>query len=324
MKIILRFEASHKVGLGHLYRCLALAKEIQKRGHDPILATKIYPETAEALMSCGYEVISLKPTGTLEEETNAIRDSNADAIVVDMLDTTQDYMKGLKDKCRFLLTIDNNGDGAKVADKVVNVLYNKIAGDNVINDFSYAMLRPQFAELNQTERGISPAVQQVLVLQGGADTHGLMPKIINALDGSDFQIIAITGSASKTIIEQKKGLKVFRNVENIEDFMLNADMAISAAGMSLLELLCVGTPSIAVCAERFEEETAQKLESLDATINLGFGGDVSEEEIRNAVESLASDFERRKSMSLTGKNIVDGKGSEKTVNIIEEGLNSRR
>lgn len=344
MKVAIRTDGSHIIGFGHLYRCLALAGELLKRGHVPVLVTKIFPETSEALMSCGFDIVPLKPECAEDEEINGILSVGADVIIVDILDTSQNYMKYLKQKCKFLLSIDDNGPGAHVADKVVNILYSRISGPNVISDLSYAMLREQFVRA-QKGRDINPSAKKILVMQGAADTRGIMDYALEKMEagnynidvpvlaqgkmlghatapaeGGEYEVTVIAGPAFRKIPEARKGVRILQHVENIHGLMLGADIAITAAGMSLLELLCLGTPTITLCAERFEEETAQRLEDLGATINLGFGPYIQPHTIRNAVESLAKDFEKRERMREIGQKLVDGKGAQRVADLIEDGI----
>ena len=99
--------------------------------------------------------------------------------------------------------------------------------------------------------------------------------------------------------------------------MINHDIAVTAAGNTILELACIGIPSVIVCGERFENETAEILAKKHFGINLGFGGDVSEEKISNTVKRLMLNFDLRAKMSSTGKNLVDGKGAMRIVTLLE-------
>ena len=76
--------------------------------------------------------------------------------------------------------------------------------------------------------------------------------------------------------------------------MRSADLAICSAGLTLFELACLGTPVVVICAEIFEEETAQYMEKNGFGINLGFGERVPKFAKRYAdVRSLAVEGTRK-------------------------------
>ena len=79
-------------------------------------------------------------------------------------------------------------------------------------------------------------------------------------------------------------------------------------GMTLLELACVGIPSLIICGERFEIETAKLLEKYGFGKNLGFGKNVSTKKLNSEISAIINDFNTRKSMKLCGQKLIDGNG----------------
>jgi spore coat polysaccharide biosynthesis predicted glycosyltransferase SpsG len=163
------------------------------------------------------------------------------------------------------------------------------------------------------------------VTQGGSDTHGLTPKIVRALDGiaEDPAMTIVVGPAYRHHVELEAALRdhrlhvdVRRNVADMTPLMLDADLAITAGGITMLELACVGTPMIAVCGDWFEEETAARVAAAGAALNLGFGGAVTEDDISRAVDVLAADADRRSRMSEAGKRLVDGRGAARLAALV--------
>ena len=94
-----------------------------------------------------------------------------------------------------------------------------------------------------------------------------------------------------------------------------ADLAITAAGNTLLELANLGIPSLVICAERFENETAHHMETLGFGKNLGFGGDLSIEKITLEIRKIIQNYKFRKKMNLLGPRIIDGNGIKRVEKI---------
>mgnify|MGYP004004219431 CR=1 FL=1 len=99
----------------------------------------------------------------------------------------------------------------------------------------------------------------------------------------------------------------------------NYDLAFTAAGNTVLEVAYLGIPSIIVCAEKFENETAEFIEKIGFGINLGFGKNLPIEKITKTVKSLMNDYELRKTMNRVGKSLIDGNGTERIYNVIVNG-----
>jgi spore coat polysaccharide biosynthesis predicted glycosyltransferase SpsG len=103
-----------------------------------------------------------------------------------------------------------------------------------------------------------------------------------------------------------------------------ADLAITAGGLTMFELACVGTPSIVVCGEPFEVEPGIRLDKAGAVVSLGFGGGVDYAKLPDLVDDLSNGVEVRRRMSARGKESVDGRGCERTVGLIRERLEQAR
>ena len=58
-----------------------------------------------------------------------------------------------------------------------------------------------------------------------------------------------------------------------------------------------------------QKEIAEELEKEGVVVNLGWHKDVTEMDIRDAVQNLLADSDKRRSMGLKGKMMVDGNGT---------------
>ena len=142
---------------------------------------------------------------------------------------------------------------------------------------------------------------------------------------SSFKITVVTGASfecgttlKKILLKNTKQIQILHNISNMYDVMKNHDLAVTAAGNTLLELACIGVPSVIVCGERFEIETAKIMERNHFGINLGFGKDVSIKKISNEVNNLILNYNLRLKMSSNGKKLVDGNGSKRIVSLLED------
>ena len=277
LKLVFRTEGSHKQGMGDIFGSIALAEAFQKETSAILFLVKDNRETKNVLHDKGF---TFQVADKLDEEIDILSEYQPDVVIINKLDNPPDYIKILKQHASLLVTIDDAGEGAKYADLNLKVLY-PVEGS--ISDPSYITVRKEFLNARQQECKIRQTVSKVLVTQGGSDTHGFTPKSLSAIDkvGNDFSVVIVIGPAFKhhkeldnVLAGMKKTVDVLHNVKNFSELMLEMDLAITAGGITMFELACLGVPSIVVCGERFEVATAERLESYGVVLNLVFGYDL--------------------------------------------------
>lgn len=320
MRAVIRTEASHAQGMGDLVSSLALARALQRRGHEVFFAVSPTEAALSLLAEHGQEPIAVT---SLDEEIAAVSRLTPEIVIVNKLSSPVEELSALKEKTAFLVTMEDTGPGAERADLRVNVLY---PIPNAITDLSYFTLRDEVLR----QRGAPPIVRaepnELLVMQGGADTYGFLPKIVRALEGVAFsgRITVVAGPAFQhhdALAEAQK--RSSKNVEvvfappSLPEMMRRADLAITAAGLTVFELLCLGIPSVVVAAERFEVGTAERLAALGALVSLGFGGDLEEAQIARATSALLADRAERERLSRRGYDLCDGRGCERLADLLE-------
>ena len=127
------------------------------------------------------------------------------------------------------------------------------------NNFKYAIINKEFSKNTTTKT--EKIVKKIIVLQGGSDTYCFTPKIIDSFNliKKDLEISVIIGESfncwkklEQSISKSNKKINVLHNVKNLSKILKKYDLAITAGGMTSLELACVGIPSIIICGEKFE------------------------------------------------------------------------
>lgn len=338
IKIFVRVDGSHKRGMGHIYRQILLAKEFQKFTKNILFITKNYQVAIDLILENGFEIIKTLPKHISKKDeikclSKLIDDHKPHIVIVDVLKTEKNYVLSIKRKNNLLVTFDNTGYGAYHSNIVFNVLYQNISRkkpkDSNVRLYQgeeYIILNPV---LSSKKKEIKREVENILITQGGSDTHGFTIKILEAIDEiiDNFNFLVVVGPAFKHkkelnsfLSKAKKKYVVKHNVKNMAKLMEETDIAITAAGTTLYELLCAGVPSIVICNEKFEEETADRFYTQKLVVNLGFGGNVKRKEILHSLENLVKDYTLRENMSSMGKRKIDGKGIERIRKILLSGL----
>jgi spore coat polysaccharide biosynthesis predicted glycosyltransferase SpsG len=321
LKIIIVTSGNHKIGMGHIFRCLNLAENLNKEKHEIIFLTnnKFSKNIISEKNNCKY----YRKLNT-KNMRNFLKTFTPEIIILDKLNETKSNIQFLQTFCP-IVAIDYTGKNKEKINYGINILYHKTGiKKNSISNFNYAVLNKNF--LKKKKSSISKQVKSIIVLQGGSDTYCFTPKIVRALNkiDKDFKITIVLGPSFKCwsklnniLNNSNKSIQVFHDTKNISMLMHHSDLAITAGGNTLLELAYLGIPSIVVCAEKFEIETAKLMQKKNFGINLGFGRNLSSSKIQSCLITMIDDYKLRKKMNKTGPLLVDGKGNQRILKYIE-------
>lgn len=322
MRILILVDGNHKIGLGHVYRSLNLAKFLKNQKHEVFIFTK--DNIAKNIIS---KTVHCKFYRNLcnEKIIKFLDEFCPDITIVDKLNETKKNLMILRKLNTKIIAIDYTGKHKELFHYGINYMYPKTGiSNNSYSGFQYSIINENF--LNYTKKKILKNAKSILVLQGGADTYCFTPKIIKALNeiNSNFRISVVLGPSFKcwsklnyVLKKCRNPVKIYHNVKNMAPIMKQADLAITAAGHTLLELAHLGIPSLVICAEEFENETANLMEKNGFGKNLGFGRKVTTSKIKSNVNNILADYDTRKKMNKIGSSLIDGKGTERIAKILQ-------
>jgi spore coat polysaccharide biosynthesis predicted glycosyltransferase SpsG len=304
--------------MGDVMGSLALADAFSRRGDEALFLVS----GGEAVGAIERKLYPLRIVGSVEQEFAALESYRPDAVIVNKLRSAPEYIAALKKHARLTVTIDDAGPAAVVADLAVNPLYD---APGAVTGSEFVSLREEFVAVHASPKEIRASATRVLVMQGGSDTRGFLPRIVRAVAASVARphVTVVVGPAFRHQRELTDAVKaaglnieVLHSPPDIVSVMAQADLAMTAGGLTMFELCAVGTPSIVVCAERFEEETASRMARRGAVVHLGFGDDLDYVRVTSAVDALVEDVAARRRMSDTGKALVDGRGGDRVAQLV--------
>ena len=184
----------------------------------------------------------------------------------------------------------------------------------------YALLKPEFrlrrnASLNRRKQA---QLKQILVFLGGVDRDNMTSKVLDGLAMAalpvDSEITVVLGPTApwknsiKALIEKMPvPTKLLVGVKDMADLMLDADLAIGAAGSSSLERCCLGLPSLMVVVADNQTSIARELERSNAVKLLSTDPTELNNLICNFFQSKVLTYELEK-MSAASANILNGDG----------------
>ena len=326
-RIVLRADGGAGLGLGHLYRALALSAHLGQ--HDCVIMTRCdgpFSPGARFLEDSMPNVVSLDDEGEFFERLEGF---SPDIVMLDVLDTTEDYILEVRRHAAFVVSFEDLGPGTIHSDIVVNDLYNDpYPQDNHWYGVEHSILAPQFEALGSAPEP-RPEVREVLVTFGGSDPSGLTEKALSALAKTDhdFRVTVVLGPVnpgrSWTLSDYGLQGEVVTSSGSMAALMHRSDLAITSAGRTVTELMSQGIPTIALC-QNVRELLHTHASSPFGVANLGLGEHVGVDDLRSQIESLISRHDIRLSMYRRMRKAVRRRSNERIVRRILGAADRRR
>ncbi len=310
-KILIKADASHEIGTGHIYRALSIASKLVN--HEVVfLLDEAQPLGIEIVQNNNYPYLthnSDKGEGkeaddkAKEEIIEKIVEYDPDIVINDILNTNSKYTKALRDNGFFIVDFEDVGGGVKYAHIIFDALYeHKIPLKNLYSGHKYYILKDEF--YYQSFKKIEPDVKRILLTFGGTDPNNLTEKVLEAILESKYrneiEIILGLGYSKKEEIQNKykdnERITIFENVGNMSEHMHNADLIFTSAGRTMYEIASLGVPCICLCQN--ERELSHIFGNVEhGFINLGLGSQTSKETIIQTLESTIDNFTLRQEMN---------------------------
>lgn len=318
--IVIVVSGNRQIGLGHVYNTLSIANGILN--HKVIFLVDEKSDLAfKKIAENNYEVYQQESKSIIED----ILKLKPDIVINDILDTSSDYISSLKSNQVTVINIEDLGEGAQIADMVLNAMYpEKEIFPNHFFGEKYFILRDEF--LFTPPKKIKKNVNVILISFGGVDPNNYTDKILKIVYPycieNHIQINVILGLGYREVhtLERYKGIHIKQNISNISDFIVEADIVFTSAGRTTFEVAAIGTPSI-VLAQNKREQTHFFATEAHGFLNLGLGTEIPEEFISKAFLGLVESFDKRRHMSelLLDNDLKNGK--ERVMKLISKIIN---
>ncbi len=335
LPLLIRADADSRMGTGHVMRCLALASAWRAAGGDVVLRSWELPlalrQRALALGVAVSEVAELPGSAEDAAATACLAHRLRSAsIVVDGYHFRHEFQAQVPRTLQLVLIDD---DGRLPVSRVDLLLNQNLDVDphwyrerrpdsHSLFGPRYAMLRPEFARSRRAALLIRRHAERILVTLGGADPDNVALRVLQELDSIQrrLKVRVLAGAASRHVAELiaeagggRHEVVVVRGCRRVDRQLMWADLVVSAAGSTVWEIACLGTPARLIAMVDNQLGIAQAMERRwPGTV---LSGDSS---WADDIESLLEDFELRRSLSASWRRCVDGLGAGRIVGVIQE------
>ena len=336
--LLVRADAGPSIGLGHVMRCLALAQAWRDEGGRAVFAMgESLPALRSKLEVEGFAVARVAyEAGSAADRSATValaHEHRVHAVVLDGYRFGTAMQRELRDAGVATVAIDDNGEAEEyLADLVVNgnvfaneTLYTRRGSrTRLLLGPRHALLRRDFARrARRTE--LPPATGRVLVTFGGADTTDLTTRALRGLRtlARPLEVVVLVGAGCerRASIESAAAdlsfVRILHDPSDVPEQMAWADLALSTAGSTCLEMAFMGLPGVVVVAADNQRSVAARLTELGVVRSLG-DAEATPASMAAAVDSLLADEPARKRMAASGAALVDGQGAARVVAAVRE------
>ncbi len=334
MKIIFRCDASPDIGLGHIIRCLAVAKELQRQNH--IIFATIEDNTNSYIKKTGFEIIFKEKSETEENFLTRVNSViNPEAILIDKKYTYNiESLNDLKQKNTKVIMIDNVCEGLIECDEIIfpnahldKSVLKKYLSEKQINQINtgpeYIILRDEILALKRKINYKLRNAPNIVVTTGGTDPEGVLLKLIPWLKEMNLKanFLILIGQAFK--YKNELGKLIINLPDNFQVLpysmkeLLKADIVICTFGVSIYEMIYLQIPTICISHNRENAKSARILKKrCNVFEDLGYFKDIIEQNVYAAITRLLTGKEYYKNMVKRCDNLIDRKGAKRIANVI--------
>jgi len=274
-------ESSHRMGMGHLFRAINLISLLRDRGVPSVVFINRHQPSQAMLTREGIRFKVVPVTDVMNDwETRLIEKYSVTVWINDRLATDDRHARRIKEAGIKLVTFDDRGSGAALADLHFAPLVfddaGKLQGRRVLCGTEYLALNPAIGGLKR----LRTTAGRLLITLGGSDTHGVTLKVVEWVKKRRPSATVVAGPAFEHDAELEKiipdGYRFKRCVPSlIKEFSLH-DLAITGGGVTPFEANASGLPCIIIANEWPEVSIAQHLQRIGSSVFAGHWSELDE------------------------------------------------
>lgn len=344
MNVLIRTDASVKIGSGHLMRCLTLADQLAGKGADVAFVCRDLPGGMfDLLQARGYRGARF----SLVEERDGFQQADAeetiraarslfpdgfDWLIVDHYQLDVLWERVLRLQAKKIMVIDDIANRQHECDLLLDQNYESteryrklVPGKcRLLLGPNFALLRPEYAAYRKLIKSRNREVRRVLVFFGGSDDRnitGLSLEALSQRELRDLDVDVVIGAnyrhrekLESQVAERPKAI-IYGPRPHLADLMAHADLAIGAGGVTNWERMCLGLPSLVVTIADNQVPISKILDNEGAIRLVGDSEDITTEKILCAIVDEIKMHQRLQRSEIALKK-CDGMGARRVIDAL--------
>ncbi len=330
--IAIRVDGNATLGMGHIMRCISIAKALQSAGSVCVFFAA-QEKAAEFIHEKGFLCETLH-TDYVDMESEIpylqafVEKYNPDLWLVDSYQITTKYIQTLQKMCP-VFYLDDTGEQIYPADGLINYnIYGEELGyEGKCSDDMKLLLGASYAPVKQefvsTTYEVREEAENILITMGGSDALNITGQLSTLLLDRLPEKVTLTLICGRfnphlqklqDLQEENARVQVLVDVPDMWNHFAKADVAVSAAGSTMYELGSMGIPT--VCCY-YVENQRRIAEGFAQKVGICNAGDFSKEpqtvlvNLAEAVCDLVRDKEKRERIVACMKCVTDGMGASR-------------
>lgn len=320
------------IGFGHISRCLGLARAIEQKGMSPVFLVPHDSEVIKHISRHSFPVcvcpVSARAFWRACEDVDVmvIDSYRVDWGEIASLQETEllrndrkRLLAAFDDFCVYSLPVDITINGAEL--RVIDGLgLNDKGNSRYLLGPAYQIIRSDLLE-QPWGRAKNKSINLLVVMGGGGGCVDINIELLDflcqylpSMYEGEVQVDFVVGPlAEYPDMNLPANISLHWAPPNLVELMRRADIAVSAGGQTLLELVYCGVPTIALCLSENQEKN---LTALHQGGYIHYVGRVNmdndwQEELRTGLEYFLGSPEARKNLSERSASLIDGKGAKR-------------
>lgn len=347
MRVLFRVDASVVIGIGHVMRCLTLAKALQARGAQVVFVCReldghqidcIQRDFTVLRLPAAYqgETSALTPESSVSEEADftavlaMVGTLHFDWCVLDHYGLGLGWQQQVMQVCSRLLVIDDLPSRHKDCDLLLdqNLLSEPSGaypGRSTRRLFgpSYSLLRDEFLSYRALPRPQQEGLPKLLVFFGGGASALELLRVLPVLLPLPVRLDIVISSATperatlERMLEGQQHASLHVDTEQMAKLLHAADLYVGAGGTVTWERACLGLPGVVAALSFNQQAISSACAEWGMQDYLGLSSTVQPIDWQLTVSQLLAQPERLERMRQRALALVDGRGVGRVVEAME-------
>lgn len=330
--LFIRTDAGTRIGAGHAVRCLAVARELRKRGEESVFLTAS-EEAAGFIRKDGFPAEAL-PRGAVENAKSFAEfaaQRGVTKLLFDFPDASPCFSQALGAgiKLIYLGSKEEFFPGVRLLVNYSNALNADFYQKTYRTEKTVLLLGARYAPLRREFQSVHTDIQgtagNILISAGGSDEFSFAFRLADRLSGCfpslRFTVLSgrLNAGVPGALSADGDRISVLRSPPDVAAVMRTCAAAVSAAGTTLYELCACGVPTVCFSFTPEQAKSGARFGTdgiADYAGDLAADFDACAETIRVCLARLTEDEALRGERSRKMRAYVDGFGSRRIANEI--------
>ena len=298
--ILIRCDGDENIGLGHVYRMLALAEVLRTQYSSAIRFVVIGGESAISLIREHHFNLDIIHPGNDEQFgiNRLIIKHKPAALIFDIRTEIPGIaVRNWRKSGISCVVYDDSSERRLEASLVIlppvpqlrDLSWDGFKGTLLVG-FKYTLLRSQFKELGPKKK---LSIPRIFISMGASDPFGLIFLVIDALSLLEFEFHAdfLIGRAfqknemlSKILHKVTFKMQLHTNIKNVANLMAQTDFGVVAFGMIAYELGSLRIPAVHIGLTPDHVKSASIFEEKGLALNLGIYTQLTGVDVAKGIE----------------------------------------